>query len=128
MFQGVVTDVKPVVSAVEPGSMAQEVGIRPGDRIVALDGSPVKAWDGFQRQMVDREPGEKVSVTVVRDGSQKTFEGELGADPQGQTARASGREAGDRNYHLRSREITRSRRAEVRGDHGQARALSSGSS
>ena len=82
MFQGVVTDVKPVVSAVEPGSTAQEVGIRPGDRIVALDDSPVKGWDGFQRQMVDREPGENVSVTVVRDGSQKTFEGELGADPQ----------------------------------------------
>jgi len=82
MFQGVVTDVKPVVSAVEPGSTAQEVGIRPGDRIVALDDSPVSGWDGFQSQMVDREPGEKVSVTVVRDGSQKTFEGELGADPQ----------------------------------------------
>jgi regulator of sigma E protease len=82
MFQGVVTDVKPVVSAVEPGSTAQEVGIRPGDRIVSLDDSPVKGWDDFQRQMVDREPGEKVSVTVVRDGSQKTFESELGADPQ----------------------------------------------
>ena len=82
MFQGVVTDVKPVVSAVEPGSTAQEVGIRPGDRIVALDDSPVNGWDGFQRQMVDRAPGDKVSVTVVRDGSQETFEGELGADPQ----------------------------------------------
>ena len=81
MFQGVVTDVKPVVSAVEPGSTAQEVGIRPGDRIVKLDGSPVNGWDGFQRQMVDREPGEEVSVTVVRDGSRRTFEGELGADP-----------------------------------------------
>jgi regulator of sigma E protease len=82
MFQGVVTDVKPVVSAVEPGSTAQEVGIRPGDRIVALDDNPVEGWDSFQRQMVDREPGEKVSVTVVRDGAQKTFAGELGADPQ----------------------------------------------
>jgi regulator of sigma E protease len=82
MFQGVVTDVKPVVSAVEPGSTAQEVGIIRGDRIVELDGSPVKGWDSFQRQMVDREPGETVSVTVVRDGSQKTFEGELGVDPQ----------------------------------------------
>jgi regulator of sigma E protease len=82
MFQGVVTDVKPVVDAVEPRSTAQEVGIKPGDKVVALDGSPVKSWDGFQRQMVDRKPGEKVSVTVVRDGSRKTFEGELGADPQ----------------------------------------------
>jgi len=82
MFQGVVTDVKPVVSAVEPGSMAQQVGIEPGDRIVALDGSRIENWDSFQRQMIDREPGEKVSVTVVRDGQKKTFEGELGADPE----------------------------------------------
>jgi regulator of sigma E protease len=82
MFQGVVTDVKPVVSAVEPGSMAQEVGIRPGDRIVRLEGRRVKTWDGFERQMSGREVGEKVSVTVLRDGSQKTFEGELGADPE----------------------------------------------
>jgi regulator of sigma E protease len=81
MFYGV-TDVKPVVTKVEPHSTAQEVGIRPGDRIVELDGSRVKNWDGFQRQMVDREPGENVSVTVVRDGSRKTFEGELGTDPQ----------------------------------------------
>jgi regulator of sigma E protease len=82
MFQGVITGVNPVVRAVEPGSMAQEVGIMPGDRIVGLGGEKVKGWGGFERQMSGREPGEKVSVTVVRDGSQKTFEGRLGADPQ----------------------------------------------
>jgi regulator of sigma E protease len=82
MFQGVVTDVKPVVSSVEPGSMAQEVGIRPGDRIVALDGRNVRGWEGFERQMVDREPGEKVSVSVLRDGSRQSFQGKLGADPE----------------------------------------------
>src|SRR5215204_4073275 len=82
MFQGVITDVKPLVNAVEPGSMAQQVGIRAGDKIVGLDGERIKTWDGFERQMSGREPGEKVSVTVLRDGSQKTFEGELGADPE----------------------------------------------
>src|SRR5919199_92746 len=82
MFQGVITDVKPVVRAVEPGSMAQEVGIRAGDKIVALDGEKVKTWSGFERQMSGREPGEKVRVTVLRDGSKKTFEGELGSDPE----------------------------------------------
>src|ERR671914_1264574 len=33
MFQGVVTDIKPVVQAVEPKSMADGVGMRSGDRI-----------------------------------------------------------------------------------------------
>src|SRR5215211_2111596 len=57
MFQGVITDVKPLVNAVEPGSMAQQVGIRPGDRIVGLDGERLKSWDGFERQMSGREVG-----------------------------------------------------------------------
>jgi len=82
MFQGVITDVKPVVNAVEPGSMAQQVGIKAGDRIVGLDGESIKGWNSFERQMSGREPGEKVIVTVLRDGSRKTFEGELGADPE----------------------------------------------
>src|SRR5918912_607363 len=82
MFQGVVTDVKPVVSAVEPASMAQQVGIEAGDRIVALNGHRVESWDAFERKMTDHKPGEKVSVTVVRDGSQKTFQGRLGTDPE----------------------------------------------
>src|SRR5215210_3790155 len=50
MFQGVITDVKPVVKAVEPGSMAQQVGIRAGDKIVGLDGERIKTWNGFERQ------------------------------------------------------------------------------
>ena len=82
MFQGVVTGVKPVVDAVEPGSMAQDVGIRAGDRIVGLDNERIKSWDEFEREMKGREPGERVTVTVVRDGSEKTFEGKLGADPE----------------------------------------------
>jgi regulator of sigma E protease len=82
MFQGVVTDVKPVVSAVEPASMAKDVGIVAGDRIVGLNGSRVKSWDAFERKMMGHKPGDEVSVTVVRDGSQTTFEGELGADPK----------------------------------------------
>ncbi|MGH3145652.1 MAG: M50 family metallopeptidase [Rubrobacter sp.] len=82
MFQGVATDVKTVVDAVEPGSMAEEVGIESGDRIVGLGGERIKSWDGFEREMKGREPGDNVSVSVARDGSTKTFEGELGADPE----------------------------------------------
>jgi regulator of sigma E protease len=82
MFQGVVTDIKPVVQAVEPGSMAEDVGIRSGDRIVGIAGERVKTWEGFEREMKGRKPGEEVSVTVLRDDDESTFSGELGADPQ----------------------------------------------
>jgi regulator of sigma E protease len=82
MFQGVVTNVKPVVSEVEQASMAKDVGIESEDRIVGLDGSRIESWKDFESQMVDRKPGERVSVTVVRDGSRQTFEGKLGANPE----------------------------------------------
>ncbi len=82
MFQGVVTDIKPVVEAVEPSSMADEVGIKSGDRIVGIGGERFGTWEGFEREMKGREPGEKVSVTVLRDGGERTFTGELGADWQ----------------------------------------------
>ncbi len=82
MFQGVVTDIKPVVEAVEPSSMADEVGIKSGDRIVGIGGERFGTWEGFEREMRGREPGEKVSVTVLRDGGERTFTGELGADWQ----------------------------------------------
>ena len=82
MFQGVVTDIKPVVQAIEPKSMAAEVGIKSGDRIVGIGGERVKTWEGFEGEMKGREPGEKVSVTVLRGGDERTFSGELGADSQ----------------------------------------------
>ncbi len=82
MFQGVVTDIKPVVQAVEPNSMAADVGIRSGDRIVGLGGESVGTWEDFEREMEGREPGAKVSVTVLRDGDEQVFTGKLGADSQ----------------------------------------------
>jgi regulator of sigma E protease len=81
MISGAVTDVRPVVREIEPGSMADRVGIQVGDRLVAIDGDRIKGWEGFTREVEERRPGEEISVTVERGGSQRTFTGELGADP-----------------------------------------------
>jgi regulator of sigma E protease len=81
MTSGAVTGVKPEVREIEPGSMAERVGIQQGDRLVAVDGRRVGAWEGFTREVEDRSPGEEISVTVERGGEERTFSGELGADP-----------------------------------------------
>jgi regulator of sigma E protease len=81
MTTGAVTGVQPEVREIEPGSMAERVGIQQGDRLVAVDGRRVGAWEGFTREVEDRSPGEEISVTVERGGEEKTFSGELGADP-----------------------------------------------
>jgi regulator of sigma E protease len=80
-ISGAITDVKPEVREVEPGSMADRVGVKPGDRLVAIDGDRIKTWDGFTREVADRRPGEEISVTVERGDTERTFSGELGADP-----------------------------------------------
>ncbi|MDP8948762.1 MAG: M50 family metallopeptidase [Actinomycetota bacterium] len=81
MISGAVTGVRPEVREIEPGSMADRVGIQPGDRLVAIDGDRIKTWDGFTQEVTERRPGEEISVTVERGGAERTFTGELGADP-----------------------------------------------
>jgi regulator of sigma E protease len=82
MFSGIVTGVEPVVDEVEPKSLAADVGIRPGDKLVGVDGEEIGGWQGFIEAVGAKEPGQEVSVTVERGGSERTFTGDLGADPE----------------------------------------------
>jgi predicted metalloprotease with PDZ domain len=64
------------VLSVSPGGPAAEAGIRPGDVIVALNGTEVKGEDA-PRQAVkilrDVKPDSKVNVRVLREGTTKDF-------------------------------------------------------
>ncbi|NPB05847.1 MAG: RIP metalloprotease RseP [Aquificae bacterium] len=57
----------PVVERVEPGSLAEKVGLKPGDRIVAVDGKPVRSWEELDR-LLRWKVGEEVVLTVERNG------------------------------------------------------------
>jgi regulator of sigma E protease len=81
MFQGVPTQTEPEVNKVEPGTMAAQVDLQSGDRLVALDGKPVKSWEGFTDRVESRSPGEEVAITVQRGGEKVTVNGELGSRP-----------------------------------------------
>ena len=75
MTTGAVTGVKPEVRQIEPNSMADRVGIQPGDRFVAVDGARIKGWDEFEREVGERDPGEEISVTVERGGEGRPLQG-----------------------------------------------------
>ena len=78
---GIPVRLEPVVSAVAEKSLASRMDLQPGDRIVALDGEPVRSWDGFAADIRGKSPGDEVSVRIRRNGEAQTLSGELGAAP-----------------------------------------------
>lgn len=79
MVQGVPTQTEPEVEAVASGTMAAEVELESGDRLLAVDGQPVQSWEGFTGSIENRSPGEEVAITVQRGGEELTVNGELGS-------------------------------------------------
>ena len=56
------------VSGVEAGSPAQRAGILKGDRIVAIDGKPVKEWEALSRAI--KSSGGKALTLEIRRGTE----------------------------------------------------------
>ena len=54
-----------VVGMVEPGSAAEASGLRPGDRILAIDGKSVDRFEDIARHVVMR-PGEEMRIRFAR--------------------------------------------------------------
>jgi membrane-associated protease RseP (regulator of RpoE activity) len=69
VFAGNYADAKATttVSAVEAGSGAAKAGLRPGDRLVAIDGVRIGSWDDVRPQLLNRG-GDTVDFTVERNG------------------------------------------------------------
>ncbi|HUS20497.1 MAG TPA: RIP metalloprotease RseP [Aeromicrobium sp.] len=61
------TRVSTVISKVTPKSAAEQAGLRSGDRIVAVDGTPVSNWEDFSMAVLPKA-GLPVTVDVERDG------------------------------------------------------------
>ncbi|QEO16030.1 site-2 protease family protein [Agromyces intestinalis] len=57
----------------DPAAPGAAAGIRPGDRIVSIEGQPVTTWEQSTAIIRDH-PGESLAVVVERDGAERTLE------------------------------------------------------
>jgi S1-C subfamily serine protease len=69
------------VESVTEGAAADRAGIRGGDVIVELGGEPVKTVEDLFSQLRRFRPGQKVAVTIVRDGDERDVQVTLDERP-----------------------------------------------
>jgi S1-C subfamily serine protease len=70
--------VEPTVGTVAPGSAAEKVGIKSGDKILEVDGKVVRNHSQLQHQLGKRYEGDVVSVKVQRGEEKLEFKPALG--------------------------------------------------
>ena len=66
------------VTEVVPGSAADDAGLEAGDVIIAIDGDEVTESSDVRDRILDKEPGDTVEITIVREGEEQTVEATLG--------------------------------------------------
>ncbi len=76
-----------LVTGVTEGSEAEKAGLKAGDVIVAVDGKETDSTGALRNAIGVRKIGDKVMITVIRDGKEKTIKCKVG-DPVNVVAQA----------------------------------------
>jgi serine protease Do len=77
-----------LVAEPQPGSPAEKAGIKAGDVITAMNGTPLKDSRDLARHVAQLAPGSSVKFDIVRDGESKSISVTLGELPNQQQAKA----------------------------------------
>lgn len=60
-----------LVGQVQPGGPADKAGLKPGDLVVAINGTPVDRASTMGRMVSSMTPGETARLTVIRGGAER---------------------------------------------------------
>jgi serine protease Do len=78
-----------LVAEPQPNSPAAKAGIKAGDVITQVNGEPVKDSRELAKKIGAMQPGSKVNLTMLQNGSEKTVTVDLGTLPNTKEARAT---------------------------------------
>lgn len=68
------------VNSLVEGGGAEKAGIQPGDIITKVEGNVVYESSDLQERVARLQPGDKINITVLRNGSEKSFDVTLKAE------------------------------------------------
>jgi serine protease DegQ len=78
---GIGTEAGVLVIDVLPGGPADDAEVRAGDVITAINGEPVAEPGDLLAELRASDPGDRVELSLLRNGQEETVEVELGAAP-----------------------------------------------
>jgi serine protease Do len=73
-----------LIAGVVEDSPAEEAGIEEEDVIVELDGEKVRGSSSLTKLVKKHSPGDEITITLVRDGKEKSIAVTLGTRPKGE--------------------------------------------
>jgi len=74
-----------LVSQIEPGGAAARAGIKSGDLIVAVNGTPITHAEELPRRVARNQPGSIIDLTIVRDKQRQEVKATLDTIPDDPT-------------------------------------------
>ena len=63
-----------------PDTAADKAGLETGDAVIAIDGDSIDSWLSLVAQVHERAPGDKATLTIVRDGQEKKIDVTFGTE------------------------------------------------
>jgi serine protease Do len=102
-----------LVAKIDPDSAAAQAGLKVGDVILKLNGTPIVDAGQLSARVGEAAPGDKVALEVWRDGKSLTLGATIGSAAPAQVAEAAGTASPQARLGLALRPLTQDERSEA---------------